>query len=96
MHQKSQLCTPLPPDTFALSLALDSESLFSDGVSPSNLSRQERQSFDPAFQTLLSGANQELATALREAYTLARQRRIKTFVECVLPIIDKHLAGGTR
>jgi hypothetical protein len=96
MHRKSQLCTDLASDVFALSLALDSESLFSDGVSPSNLSRQERQSFDPAFQTLLSGANQELTTTLRETYPLARQSRIKTFVECVLPIIDKHLAGGTR
>jgi hypothetical protein len=96
MHRKSQLCTAPPSDAFALSLALDSESLFADEVSPSNLTRQEKQSFDPAFHTLLSGANQELITTLRETYTLARQSRIKTFVECVLPIIDKHLAGGTR
>jgi hypothetical protein len=96
MHRTSQLCITLPSDVFALSLALDSESLFADEVSPSNLTRQEKQSFDPAFQTLLSGANQELTTLSREIHTLARQRQIKTLVECVLPIIDKHLTGGAR
>jgi hypothetical protein len=70
--------------------------LRADEVSPSNLTWQEKQSFDPVFPTLLSGANQELATTLRGIHNLAWQRRIKTLVECVLPIIDKHLAGGMR
>jgi hypothetical protein len=96
MRWKSQLCITLPSDAFALSLALDSESLFADDISSSDLTKQEKQSSDPVFETLLSGVNQELATPLREAYTLARQSRIKTFVECVLPIVDKHLAGGRR
>jgi hypothetical protein len=74
-------------------LALGSESLIADEVSPSNLTGQEKGFFDPAFQTLLSDVNQELAILLREAHTLSRQRQLGTFVECILPIIDKHLAG---
>jgi hypothetical protein len=93
MHQKSQSCSTLP-DTSALGWAPDSESPLANKVLPLSPTWEEKQSFDPAFQTLLAGANQELATPLREAHTLVRQRQIKTFVECVLPIIDKHLAGG--
>ena len=88
MHWKTQSSTTLPPDTSTPGLALDSESQFADEVTLLNLAREEKGSFDH-FQTLLSTSNEELATLL------ARQRQIKTLVECVLPIIDKHLAGGT-
>jgi hypothetical protein len=91
MHRKSQSCTTLP-DTSALGLAPDSASPLADEVLPLSLTWEEKQSFDPAFQTLPSEANEELATLLREVHILARQRQIKTLVECVLPIIDKHLA----
>jgi len=93
MHRKSQSCLTLP-HTSALGWAPDSESPLANEVLPLSLTWDEKQSFDPAFQTLPSEANQELPTPLREAHTLVRQRQIKTFVECVLPIIDKHLAGG--
>jgi hypothetical protein len=90
MHWKTQSSTTLLPDT-TLGLALDSESPFADEVLPLSL-REERQSFDLAFQTLPSEANQELATQLREVHNLAQQRQVKTLVEFVLPIIDKYLA----
>jgi hypothetical protein len=92
MHWKTQSSTTLPPDTSTLGLALDSESPFADELLPLNFAGEEKQSFDPAFQTLPSEANQELAFLLREVHNLAQQRQVKTFVEFVLPIIDKHLA----
>jgi hypothetical protein len=58
----------MPSQPSALRLALDSESLFSDEVSPLNLGRVEKRSFDRAFQTLQSEANLELPTLLREVH----------------------------
>lgn len=91
MHWKTQSSTTLPPDTSTLGLALDSESPFADEVLPLNLAREEKRSLDH-FQTLLSKSNVELASPLREVHNLAQQRHIKSLVEFVLPIIDKHLA----
>ena len=58
----------MPSEPSALGLALDSESLFADEVSLLNLAREEKRSFDQAFQTLKSEANLELATLLREVH----------------------------
>jgi hypothetical protein len=96
MKRKSPSCITVPWDTSALRLECDSESLFADNVSSLNLGSGEKRSFDPAFQTLLPEANQELTALLREVHPLVQQRQVKTLVECVIPIIDKHLLGGTR
>ena len=93
MHRKSQSCSTLS-HTSALGCAPDSDSPLANEVLPLSLTWEEKQSFHQAFQTLPSEANQELTILLREVHTLARRREIKTFIECVLPIIDKHLAGG--
>jgi diguanylate cyclase (GGDEF)-like protein len=58
----------MPSEPSALGLALDSESLFGGEGSPMNLAREEKRSFDQAFQTLQSEANLELATLLREVH----------------------------
>ena len=68
MPRQSQSSTTMPSEPSALGLALDYESLFADEVSPLNLAREEKRSFDHAFQTLLSEANLELATLLREVH----------------------------
>ena len=68
MPRQSQSSTTTPSEPSALGLALDYESLFADEVSPLNLAREEKRSFDHAFQTLLSEANLELATLLREVH----------------------------
>jgi diguanylate cyclase (GGDEF)-like protein len=67
MPRQSQ-STIMPSEPSALGLALDSESLFADEVSLLNLAREEKRSFDQAFQTLQSEANLELATLLREVH----------------------------
>jgi diguanylate cyclase (GGDEF)-like protein len=68
MPRQSQSSTIMPSEPSALGLALDSESLFADEVSLLNLAREEKRSFDEAFQTLQSEANLELATLLREVH----------------------------
>jgi hypothetical protein len=64
MHRQSQSSTTMPSEPSAL----DSESLFADEVSPLNHAREEKRSFNQAFQTLQSEANLELATLLREIH----------------------------
>jgi diguanylate cyclase (GGDEF)-like protein len=53
-------------DTAAWRWALESGSLFRGEDSPLNLFRAEKGAFDQTFQAMLSEANQELATLLRE------------------------------
>ena len=53
-------------DPAAWRWALESGSLFRGEVSPLNLFRADKGAFDQTYQTLLSEANQELATLLRE------------------------------
>jgi diguanylate cyclase (GGDEF)-like protein len=53
-------------DPAAWRWALESGSLFRGEVSPLNLFRAEKGAFDQTYRTLLSEANQELATLLQE------------------------------
>ncbi len=53
-------------DPAAWRWAFESGSLFGGEVSPLDLFRAEKGTFDQTYQTLLSEANQELATLLRE------------------------------
>jgi diguanylate cyclase (GGDEF)-like protein len=68
MSRQSQSFTTTPSEPSALRLALDPECLFADEVSPLNLAREEKRSFDQAFQTLQSEANLELVALLREVH----------------------------
>lgn len=64
--QRSSLTSTRSLDNVAWRWALESGSLFRSDVSPLNLFRAEKGAFDQTYQTLLSEANRELATLLRE------------------------------
>lgn len=66
MHRNSLTSATRPLVTAAWRWTLESGSLFRAEVSPLNLFRAEKGAFDQTFQTLLSEANQELATLLQE------------------------------
>ena len=57
-----------PSDVSILSMAVDSQSLFRHGV-PRLLPRGQNKRIDDAFQALLSEANRELASLLRDVRT---------------------------
>lgn len=65
MH-RNRLASTRSLDPAAWRWALESGSLFRGEVSPLNLFRADKGAFDQTYQTLLSEANQELATLLRE------------------------------
>jgi diguanylate cyclase (GGDEF)-like protein len=58
-----------PLDTAAWRWVFESGSLFRGEVSPLSVFKAEKGAFDKTFQALLSEANQELATLLREVHT---------------------------
>src|SRR5713101_3500303 len=66
MHRNNLTSATLPLDTAAWRWVFESGSPFRGEVSPLNLFRAKKGTFDQTFQSLLSEANQELATLLRE------------------------------
>jgi diguanylate cyclase (GGDEF)-like protein len=69
MHRNNLTSATRPLDTAAWRSVFESRSLFRSEVSPLNQFRAEKEAFDKTFQSLLSEANHELATLLREVGT---------------------------